>query len=81
MRKLRLAILFDSHLPTHGGSFSLINSIVEGFRQTNENDEFKIKIFLQVNIFLPKIEFLSLSAKDLVLIACALERIGNRDRN
>lgn len=44
MRKLRLAILFDSHLPTHGGSFSLINSIVEGFRQTNENDEFKIEL-------------------------------------
>ena len=44
MRKLRLAILFDSHLPTHGGSFSLINSIVEGFRQTSESDELQIEL-------------------------------------
>ncbi len=42
MRKLRIAVMFDSHLPTHGGSFSLISSIVEGFGNTSEDDEFQV---------------------------------------
>jgi glycosyltransferase involved in cell wall biosynthesis len=31
MRQLNVAVLFDSHTPTDGGSFSLISSILEGF--------------------------------------------------
>ena len=31
MRKINIAILFNSQTPTHGGSYSLVSSIVEGF--------------------------------------------------
>ena len=44
MRTLKVAVLFDSHLPTHGGSYSLIASIVEGLSGTKVNDLYEIEL-------------------------------------
>lgn len=42
MRQLNIAVLFDSHTPTDGGSFSLISSIIEGFTSARNESEYKI---------------------------------------
>jgi glycosyltransferase involved in cell wall biosynthesis len=44
MRAIKVAVLFDSHLPTHGGSYSLIASIVEGFSEAKIHDQFEIEL-------------------------------------
>lgn len=42
MHQLNIAVLFDSHVPTDGGSFSLISSILEGFTSARNDSEYNI---------------------------------------
>ena len=42
MTRFRVAILFDSHTPLNGGSFSLISSILKGFQDISLPQEYEI---------------------------------------
>jgi len=44
MHKIKIAVLFDSHTPTDGGSYSLIASILEGFI------EFRMQLPFQITL-------------------------------
>jgi hypothetical protein len=57
MRTLKIAVLFDSHLPTHGGSYSLITSIIAGFSESRIHDGYEIQL---VSVGSSKHEFANL---------------------